>query len=51
MLSAAYSFRVAPAEDQILLGETDAYEARCRPCFLAGRQEKSAVEAELRHKH
>ena len=34
--SAAYSYRIAASENQILLGETDSYEARCRPCFLAG---------------
>ena len=33
---AAYSYRIAASEKQILLGETDSYEARCRPCFLAG---------------
>ena len=33
---AAYSYRTAASASQILLGETDAYEARCRPCFLAG---------------
>jgi thymidine kinase len=33
---AAYSYRIAASENQILLGETDSYEARCRPCFLAG---------------
>lgn len=42
---ASYSFRVAASEDKILLGETDAYEARCRPCFLDGMQVKAAVEA------
>jgi len=48
---ASYSFRVAASEDKILLGETDAYEARCRPCFLAGMQGKSVVEAARRHEH
>ncbi|MGI4738786.1 MAG: thymidine kinase [Janthinobacterium lividum] len=33
---AAYSYRIAASEKQVLLGETDSYEARCRPCFLAG---------------
>lgn len=33
---AAYSYRIAASENQILLGETDSYEARCRPCYLAG---------------
>ncbi|MDF7809767.1 thymidine kinase [Hymenobacter sp. YC55] len=48
---ASYSFRVAASEDKILLGETDAYEARCRPCFLAGMQEKSGIEAAAQRKH
>ncbi|MBO3271387.1 MULTISPECIES: thymidine kinase [Hymenobacter] len=38
---AAYSFRIAASEAQVLLGETDSYEARCRPCFQAGMQEKA----------
>ena len=37
---ASYSYRIAASENQVLLGETDSYEARCRPCFLAGMQEK-----------
>jgi thymidine kinase len=48
---ASYSFRVAASDDKILLGETDAYEARCRPCFLEGRQEKAAIETSSAHKH
>ena len=48
---ASYSFRVSASEDKILLGETDAYEARCRPCFLAGMQEKAVLEATERGKH
>ncbi|TGE07559.1 thymidine kinase [Hymenobacter fodinae] len=39
---ASYSFRVAASEDKILLGETDAYEARCRYCFQEGMKEKTA---------
>jgi thymidine kinase len=38
---ATYSFRVAASEDKILLGETDAYEARCRHCFQEGMKEKT----------
>jgi thymidine kinase len=38
---AAYSYRIAASEKQVLLGETDSYEARCRPCFLAGPAAKS----------
>lgn len=48
---ASYSFRVAASDDKILLGETDAYEARCRPCFLEGQQEKAAIETSAAHKH
>jgi thymidine kinase len=39
---AAYSYRIAASEKQILLGETDSYEARCRPCFLAGESVKTS---------
>jgi thymidine kinase len=38
---AAYSYRIAASEKQILLGETDSYEARCRPCYLAGESVKT----------
>ena len=38
---AAYSYRIAAGENQVLLGETDSYEARCRPCFLAGPAARS----------
>ncbi|RSK47300.1 thymidine kinase [Hymenobacter rigui] len=38
---ASYSFRVTASEDKILLGETDAYEARCRVCFQEGMKEKT----------
>lgn len=37
---AAYSFRIVASEKQVLLGETDSYEARCRPCFLFGMRER-----------
>jgi len=33
---AAYSFRLVPSAQQKMLGEADAYEARCRKCFLQG---------------
>ena len=33
---ASYSYRTVASASQLLLGETDAYEARCRPCFLGG---------------
>ncbi len=35
---ANYSFRNAVSENQVLLGETESYEARCRHCFLEGRK-------------
>jgi len=38
---ASYSYRIAASESQVLLGETDSYEARCRPCFLEGMQAKA----------
>lgn len=31
---AQYSFRTSASQSQILLGETDSYEARCRHCYL-----------------
>ena len=36
---AHYSFRKNASENQILLGEQDVYEARCRRCFKAGMDE------------
>jgi thymidine kinase len=33
---AQYSYRKAPSQDKVLLGETDSYEARCRKCFGEG---------------
>ncbi len=33
---ASHSYRTAPSQEQVLLGETDAYEARCRRCFNLG---------------
>ncbi len=37
---ASYSFRLTPSDDQVMLGETSTYEARCRRCFNAGRKKK-----------
>jgi thymidine kinase len=37
---ATYSFRNAPSEHQVLLGETESYEARCRHCFQEGLKQK-----------
>jgi thymidine kinase len=33
---AQYSYRLDPSQEQVLLGETDAYEARCRRCYHLG---------------
>ncbi|MER0438505.1 thymidine kinase [Emticicia sp. W12TSBA100-4] len=33
---ANYSYRKVPSEAQVMLGELDSYEARCRKCFHAG---------------
>ncbi len=33
---ANYSYRKVPSEEQVMLGESDTYEARCRKCFHAG---------------
>ena len=38
---ATYSYRMVANESQVMLGETDSYEARCRPCFLEGIQVKA----------
>lgn len=32
--AASYSFRLAASAEQVLIGEKDLYEARCRSCFL-----------------
>ncbi|MBX0333466.1 thymidine kinase [Pontibacter sp. HSC-14F20] len=37
---ATYSFRNSPSEQQVLLGETESYEARCRHCFQEGIRQK-----------
>ncbi|GGG07318.1 thymidine kinase [Pontibacter amylolyticus] len=37
---ATYSFRNSPSEQQVLLGETESYEARCRHCFQEGMKQK-----------
>lgn len=33
---ASHSYRLTPSKEQVLLGETDSYEARCRRCFNLG---------------
>ncbi|WP_025763097.1 thymidine kinase [Dyadobacter tibetensis] len=35
---ASHSYRLSPSVDHILLGETEAYQARCRRCFNLGDQ-------------
>lgn len=35
---ANYSYRLVPSKDQVLLGETNSYEARCRRCFNLGNE-------------
>lgn len=37
---AAYSYRLKASEQQVLLGEKEAYEARCRKCFKQGMSNK-----------
>ena len=39
---ANYSFRNVADEKQVLLGETDSYEARCRHCFTEGMKQKNS---------
>jgi thymidine kinase len=39
--AAAYSFRVAETDEQVLVGADEAYEARCRTCYLEGEKEKT----------
>lgn len=49
---ASYSYRLSDSHEQILLGEKDLYEPRCRACFLAGQihEHEKKVEFAL-HKH
>lgn len=35
---ASYSYRKAPAKDQVLLGAKEMYEPRCRKCFFEGQK-------------
>ena len=39
---AQYSYRYSKKGDQVLLGEKDAYEPRCRSCYLKGMKEQEA---------
>lgn len=38
---ANYSYRKIPNDDQVLLGEKDVYEPRCRICYNEGKNENS----------
>jgi thymidine kinase len=38
---AAYSYRLSASEKQVILGEKDIYEARCRKCFKDGGKKKA----------
>ncbi|KUG09288.1 thymidine kinase [Solirubrum puertoriconensis] len=48
---ASYSFRKIASAEQVLLGETDSYEARCRHCFLEGQQDKSEAQSAAAVEH
>jgi len=39
---ATHSFRLNASKDRVLLGEQDAYEARCRSCFVEGMNTNKA---------
>ena len=40
---ASHSYRTSPAQERVLLGETDSYEARCRRCFNLAEQVRRDV--------
>jgi len=42
--AAAYTQRLSPSQEQVVVGEADIYEARCRRCFDPGGP---AVQPEL----
>jgi thymidine kinase len=44
---AMYSYRLALSEKQVLLGEKNEYEARCRKCFYKGINEKFETQKSL----
>jgi thymidine kinase len=35
---ASHSYRIVPDNNQLMLGEKESYEPRCRPCFNRGMQ-------------
>lgn len=42
---AMYSFRLNSEHDQVLVGANEAYEARCRACYLEGERHKKQQTA------
>ncbi|MCG8475879.1 MAG: thymidine kinase [Cytophagales bacterium] len=42
---ANYSFRLHDSDKKVVLGEKDAYEARCRKCFVKGQKMKECTTA------
>lgn len=38
---ASYTFRLTDSKQKVLLGEKEAYEARCRRCYIEGRTDAS----------
>jgi len=40
---ASYSYRLVASKDKVLLGEKDAYEARCRKCFTMGSEKEDTI--------
>ncbi len=43
---ASYSYRLVESKDKVLLGEKNAYEARCRKCFTLGESSKEKLAAQ-----
>ncbi|GJM61766.1 thymidine kinase [Persicobacter diffluens] len=43
---ASYSFRMTANEEQVVLGEKEAYEPRCRKCYNEGMNEKKIKTAQ-----
>ena len=41
---AHYTFRTVQNSNRVLLGEKDAYEARCKTCYVEGRESQKAIE-------
>lgn len=37
-----HSYRLAPGDERVMIGETEAYEARCRNCFSEGMDSRTA---------